>query len=340
MTLGIALIGAGNVGSRRAATASRRDRLVVVADTEELRATQLAHKYGARHTTQWEGAIHDPSVDAVAVCTSNKSLAPISIAALSAGKHVLCEKPMGRNALEAAGMAAAARDNERVLKVGFTLRFHPAVRRAHQLCAEGLIGPLFLVHGLYGHGGRTGYESEWRGDAELAGGGELLDQGVHLLDLSRWFLGDLRVEAALTPRWYWDVAPLEDNALILLQGDRGEVASLHTSWTMWRNRFSFEVVGRDGYMRVNGLGGSYGVESLTVGRRTALGAVPEESVHQYSAPDTSWDEDWADFRRAISDGRPPEVDAHAGLAVMGLVEAVYAKARQRATIAMFEGSPQ
>jgi predicted dehydrogenase len=270
----------------------------------------------------------------VAVCTSNKFLAPITIAALESGKHVLCEKPMGRNAVEAAEMAVAAHKANRILKVGFTLRFHPAIRQAYQLCAGGELGPIFFVQASYGHGGRPGYEKEWRGDPELAGGGELLDQGVHLLDLSRWFLGDLAVVAAITPRWHWQVAPLEDNAFVLLQGSGGRVASLHTSWTMWKNRFSFEVVGRDGYVRIDGLGGSYGVESLTVGRKRGEGSVPEDTVTRYGQPDESWDSDWIDLTSSIGEGRNPEVDAEAGLAVMRLVDEVYACAAKSRQVEM------
>jgi predicted dehydrogenase len=314
------------IGSRRAACAAGQSRLEVVADVDETRAKELARRYDARHTTDWKAAVTDPRVDVVAVCTTNKFLAPITIAALAAGKHVLCEKPFGRNLGEAIEIGAAAREAGRVLKVGFTLRFHPAIREAQAVCARGELGPLFFIQAVYGHGGRPGYEKEWRGNPDLAGGGELLDQGVHLLDLSRWFLGDLGVVAAITPRWHWEVAPLEDNAFILLRGRAGEVANLHTSWTLWKNRFSFEVFGRDGYARIDGLGGSYGVESLTIGRRRNVGRAPEELVTTYSAPDPSWDDDWRDLLSSIQDGRKPEVDGEGGIRVMHLVDDVYSLA--------------
>jgi predicted dehydrogenase len=324
VTLGVAIIGAGVVGSRRAACAASQSRLAVVADVDESRAAELAARYGSRHTSHWEDAVTAADVDVVAVCTSNKFLAPIAIASLEAGKHVLCEKPMGRNAGEAAKIAVAAQTARRVLKVGFTLRFHPAIRHARELCANGDIGPIFFVHAIYGHGGRHGYHQEWRGDPDLAGGGEMLDQGIHLLDLSRWFLGKLDVVAAITPRWHWKVAPLEDNAFVLLRGPKGEVANLHTSWTIWKNRFSFEVSGRDGYARIDGLGGSYGVETLTVGRRGSEGTVPEETVTDYDQPDPSWNADWSDLITSIEGGRAPEVGGDEGLALMQLVDEVYA----------------
>jgi predicted dehydrogenase len=321
--LRVGVIGAGLIGNRRAAVAAKLQQLAVVADIDEGRALELAHRYACRSAAGWEEVVNDPSIDIVAVCTTNKFLAPISIAALQAGKHVLCEKPLGRNADEAGRIADAARAAGKVLKVGFTLRFHPGIREAHRICASGSLGPLFFVRGVYGHGGRPGYDKEWRGNVELAGGGELLDQGVHLLDLSRWFLGELEVVAGLTPRWYWPVEPLEDNAFILLRGSNGVIANLQTSWTQWKNRFSFEVFGRDGYARVEGLGGSYGAETLTIGRRLAEGGVPQESTIECDDPDLSWEADWRDMVTAVEMSGRPEVDGECGLAVMMLVEDIY-----------------
>lgn len=331
MSLGVAVIGAGVVGAKRAASAADRCRLEIVVDADADRAAVVARKHGARHSTRWEDAIADQAVEVVAVCTPNKFLAPISIAALRAGKHVLCEKPMGRNGTEAAQIQEAARASGCVFKLGFTLRFHPALRRAHKVCADGEIGPPFLIEASYGHGGRQGYSKEWRGDAELSGGGELLDQGVHLLDLARWFLGELAVEAAATPRWYWDIAPLEDNAFVWLRGGKEAMASLHTSWTMWKNEFRFAVYGRSGYVKVDGLGGSYGTEKLIIGRRAGEGAVPDETVTTFSGPDESWEEDWDDLMSSVETGKAPEVDADGGLAVMRLVDRVYTCARDAPT---------
>lgn len=324
MMLRAAVVGAGLIGAWRAASAAKQSHLEIVADIDETRAVQLARRYGCRHTTKWEDVVADPRVDVVAVCTINKFLAPVAIAALNAGKHVLCEKPLGRNTEEASAVASVARRTSRIFKVGFNLRFHPAIRQAHDIYLKGELGPLLFIRAVYGHGGRPGYETEWRGNSEMAGGGELLDQGVHLLDLTRWFLGEASVVGSVLPRLHWEVAPLEDNAFVLLQTKSGQIASLHASWTQWRNRFSFEVFGRNGYARVDGLGGSYGVETLTVGQRLAEGGVPHESAKKFDGPDSSWDDDWNDFVVAVEHGSSPEVGAEDGLAVMRLVGAAYA----------------
>jgi predicted dehydrogenase len=229
-------------------------------------------------------------------------------------------------------MTAAARRAGRILKVGFTLRFHPGVRQAKQLCESGVVGPLFYVRAVYGHGGRAGYGGEWRGQRELSGGGELLDQGVHLLDLGRYFLGDFSEVVGIVPRYFWDIGDLEDNAFVLLRTVAGQVASLHTSWTQWRNQFLLEVFGRDGFIAVRGLGGSYGPETLTLGRRQSQSGPPLEETTLFEGTDSSWDDDWADFVDAIILGRPPAVGGDDGVAVMRLVDAVYATAERRTQI--------
>lgn len=330
MTVGIGIVGAGVVGGRRAAAAVRspRSRLVAVADVDESRASGLATRYGCRHLTDYRALLEDPAVDAVAVCTVNRWLAPITIAALESGRPVLCEKPMGRNGREAAAMAGAARRHDRPLKVGFTLRFQRGLARAHQLCEQGVLGPLFCIRAVYGHGGRPGYDLEWRADPELAGGGELLDQGVHLLDLARWFLGDLDQVFGLVPSWYWGRGAVDDNAFVVLSNRRGQVASLHASWTQWKNRFWFEVCGRDGSVEAEGLGGSYGPERLTLRRRRATGGPPDEERVDLGPPVSAWDADWDDFLDAVELGRPPAVSGDEALEVMRMVDAVYAASRE------------
>ncbi|MBI2887069.1 MAG: Gfo/Idh/MocA family oxidoreductase [Chloroflexi bacterium] len=325
MSIRVGVVGCGLIGRRRAAlaAASPRCTLVAVADVDEGRAQELAEEHGCAFTSDWRQLVARPDLDAVVVSTPNKFLAPIAIGALRAGRHVLCEKPMGRNAMEAADMLAAARSSKRLLKIGFTLRFQPGLRQAHHLCQQGDLGPLFFVRAVYGHGGRPGYDKEWRGNADLAGGGELLDQGVHLLDLARWFLGDFHDVAAFAPRWFWDIPPLEDNAFALLRTAGGQVASLHTSWTQWRNRFLFEVYGRDGYVKVEGLGGSYGPQTLVLGRRQPQSGPPAEEQQVFDGPDPSWDLDWQDFLDAAELGRSPEVNGEEGLSAMRLVQRVY-----------------
>ena len=192
-------------------------------------------------------------------------LATIALAAVEAGRHVLIEKPGARRVEELRLVAEAARRRHVVAKVGFNHRFHPAIARAKALADAGDIGPIMFIRGRYGHGGRLGYEKEWRFDPQTSGGGELIDQGSHLIDLARWFLGDLKVAFGFAPSYFWP-DPVDDNCFLALTSAAGQMAWLHASWTEWKNQFSLEIMGRTGKLAIDGLGGSYGPERLTYHR--------------------------------------------------------------------------
>jgi predicted dehydrogenase len=353
--LQVGLVGAGQVGSTRAAVVSEDPMaaLAVVADVQEERAREVAARWGAggcHVTTDWQEVVASPDLDVVIISTVNKFLAPISIAALQSGKHVLCEKPMARNLVEAQQMAEAAQSAGKLLKIGFNHRYYPAISKAHELCVKGEVGPLFFIRCIYGHGGRADYEKEWRGDPDLAGGGELLDQGVHIADLCRWFLGDFAEVYGVTATYFWNLGyfpsvekeqsfsvrnpkseirnQLEDNAFAILRTASGQVAFWHTSWTQWKNCFLLEICGRDGYVRVEGRGGSYGLQRLTLGRRRPESGPPEEEVWEFPGSDVSWEAEWADFAAAIREGRRPMGDEKDGLQAMRLIDAIYRSARE------------
>ena len=154
----------------------------------------------------------------VVVATTHDQLAENAIAALEAGAHVLVEKPAGIGSAQVEAVREAAERAGRRVKVGFNHRFHPGLMRAVEEARSGAHGEILNLRARYGHGGRLGYEREWRADPARSGGGELIDQGMHLLDLSHWLLGPLPLHSALTRTAYWDM-PVEDNAVVLL-GDR------------------------------------------------------------------------------------------------------------------------
>jgi histidinol-phosphate phosphatase family protein len=326
--IGVAVIGCGLIGHRRAATAAAHPgtALRLVVDTDGARAGELASSLGAEAATEWGDALQRDDVAAVVVCTPNAHLAPVAVAALQSGRHVLIEKPMGRSPAEAEAMAAAAAASGRLLKVGFNHRYHPALAQAAELYAAGAIGPLIQLRARYGHGSRPGCEREWRGDPQLAGGGELMDQGVHVLDLFQWFAGPaVRVQAEVQTA-VWPLGVLEDNAFGLLRFGGGVVGQFHVSMTQWKNLFSLEIHGAAGALVVEGLGGSYGTERLRVVRRNMAGGVPQVAEHEYPGPDDSWAAEWDDFASALH-GRPlRHGGAAAGVQVMHTVAALYAAA--------------
>jgi predicted dehydrogenase len=325
----VAVVGCGLIGARRAAqiVAHPDTELATVVDASESAAQAAASRYGVPARTAWQDATGDPDVDAIVVATPNAYLCEISCAALASGKHVLAEKPMGRNLAEARAMERAAAQAARVLKIGFNHRYHPAIRRARELVAAGAIGEPISARARYGHGGRPGYEREWRGDATLAGGGELTDQGVHVADLLHWFLGLPDEGFAYLQTAVWPIAPLEDAAFALFKFPSGCIAGVHTSWTQWKNLFSLEIAGTTGGLAIEGLGGSYGVERLIETRRRMEGGVPETSETLFEGEDRSWELEWADFVRAVRDGAPYDGTPEDGVAAMRMLDALYASAR-------------
>ena len=327
--LRVAVIGCGLIGKRRAEQAEQdpRSRLTWAVDASLEVAQTVASPAGATASESWRDAVQASDVDIVCIATPNMLLAPIAIAALAGGKHVLLEKPMGRNLEEARAIAQAADRAGRLVKIGFNHRYHPAIARAHERFALGEIGPLINLRVRYGHGGRPGYEKEWRGNFELAGGGELTDQGVHALDLVHWFAGLPTHLFAMTQTAVWPIAPLEDNGFALLRFDGARIASVHTTWTQWKNLFSLEIFGERGALIVEGLGGSYGVETLTVHERAMQGGAPRTHVEAFEGPDASWTLEWADFTAALLEGKPYHGGPRDGLAVMAMLRDLYASAQ-------------
>ncbi len=319
--LKVGIVGAGFIGRKRAgiATAHPDTQVVLVHDVQQEVAAEVAAENGGQVAASWQELVA-ADLDIVAVATTHDALAKISTAALCAGKHVLCEKPMGRNPVEAKLAVEAAQQNGRVLKAGYNHRYHPGIQKVYEVCAAGEIGPLMSIRGRYGHGGRPGYDREWRAIPEKAGGGELLDQGAHLIDLAKWLLGDFAEVKGYTETHFWDMKPLEDNAFGLFRTDEGQIASLHVSWTQWKNLFSFEVFGRDGYATAEGLGRSYGPEHAIIGRRNPEGGAPEIERFDYPQEDRSWELEWADFLRGIEGLATPY---SAGAEALATLEWIY-----------------
>jgi predicted dehydrogenase len=329
--VGVAIVGCGRIGQRRGevASADARSAVRAVVDIDAAAAASLASATGAVATADWEEVVASPAVDVVVVATPNAHLVQVAEAALRAGRHVLLEKPMGRSLAEAERLATAAAASGGVLKIGFNHRYHPGLAELLRVVASGRLGTLVHVLARYGHGGRPGLEREWRSDPGLAGGGHLLDQGVHLVDLLNAVAGVPAEAVAFLRTAVWPIAPLEDNAYALYRYGDGMVAQIQVSMTQWKNRFSFEVVGELGAAAVEGLGGSYGEERLVLTRRRPEGGVPELEERVYPGPDASWTAEWDDFMGAVADGRPLHHGSPAdGVAAMRMIDALYRSSRE------------
>jgi len=329
----VGIVGCGLIGGKRAKalTDCARDgsvpgRVVVVADRDAAKAARLAEMYGCEHTVKCSEIVRFAEVDAVVVATTNDALAEVTEAAVKNGKHVLVEKPAARGAAELAPVVEVARrafeENGVVVKVGFNHRFHPALLKSREIFESGALGEMMFVRGRYGHGGRLGMEKEWRGDPEIAGGGEMLDQGVHLIDLARWFLGDFPDVAGHVGRYFWDWK-VEDNGFALLKTDKGQTAFLHASCTEWKNLFSFEIYGKTGKLAIDGLGGSYGVERLAYYKMLPQMGPPETTIWEYPGEDRSWHLEWRHFAECVAARRQPSGNLDDALAALRVVQKLY-----------------
>ena len=321
----IAIVGCGLIGRKRLRALGPAHQLVAAADTDIARAQDLVRGVpGAIATADWKEAVNRPDVDAVIIATTNQWLAPITLAAISAGKHVLVEKPAARNSSELHPLWAAAKDKNLCVQVGFNHRYHPGLQKAREIVDSGVLGPLLFIRGRYGHGGRIGYDREWRADPAISGGGELLDQGVHLIDLAGWFLGGFEHVDGFAHTYFWDM-PVEDNGFMILRTALNQTAMLHASCTEWKNMFSLEIYGRDGKLHIEGLGGSYGVERLYFYKMLPQMGPPETTIWEYPGEDTSWVREFQKFCACVESGAPPEAGLPEAIAALEVVEAIYRK---------------
>ena len=319
--LGVGIIGCGLIGHKRA-TNLTGGRLVACADLSRDKAVALSRTVpGTVACEDWRDVLRHDDVKVVIVATPNDALAEISCAALEASRHVLVEKPAARSVKEVETIIQVARRTGRLVRVGFNHRYHPSFRKARELFDAGVLGPLMFIRGRYGHGGRLGYEKEWRADPAKSGGGELIDQGVHLIDLARWFLGDFTVVEGHAATYFWQM-PVDDNAFMNLRTAKGQTAFLHASCTEWKNLFSFEIYGRDAKLHIEGLGGSYGIERLAYYKMLPQMGPPETTIWEYPGADGSWGRELAEFLEDIRLGREPSAgiaDARAALEVVGCI---------------------
>lgn len=320
--LQFAIVGCGLIGCKRAAS-MKPGKIRYACDLDAARAAGLAKSNaGATDITDYQQALADPDVGAVIVATLNASLAPIALDAVRAGKHVLIEKPGALNSTQLRQVQAAVGQSGVKVRLGYNHRFHPALQKARELIDSGALGPLMFLRGRYGHGGRKGYDREWRADPKLSGGGELIDQGVHLIDLAGWFLGDLPTVDGHSATYFWDM-PVDDNAFLSLRSSGGQTAWLHVSCTEWKNLFSLELYGRNGKVAIDGLGGSYGQEKCTFYKMLPQMGPPETTVWEFPSGDGSWALELAAFEEDIRSGRTPSPGLREGIRILEIVEHIY-----------------
>ena len=324
----IGIVGLGKMGEVRF-EAVRQNPLMKVVAVSDVDKGKWAKFDDVMHTEDYTDLLA-ADLDAVFVCTPNLHTPEVVIAALDRGKHVFCEKPPGRNLGDIGRIIGAEeRNGHSVLKFGLNHRYHGSVREAKSIVDSGRLGRILWMRGVYGKSGGVGFEESWRSSREMAGGGILLDQGIHMLDLFRFFCGDFEEVKSFVAQSYWNI-DVEDNAFALLRNDRNQVAMLHSTSTHWKHTFALDIYLSEGYLEMNGiLSGtrSYGRETLTVGRKQfedesfAVGNPREEVTH--FDQDTSFQMEVDDFADCIVNGKAVEHgSSYDALQAMALVDRI------------------
>lgn len=303
--LHIGIVGLGKMGKIRAETVRENNDTVLISGTDP---NPPKSGLDGIHLCSDYRAVIESDVDVVFVCTPNRFAPDVAVAALDAGKHVFCEKPPGRNLEDVERILAAEQRNPGlVLKFGFNHRYHFGIQEAKRIVDSEIYGNILWMRGVYGKAEGSGNPEEWRDDPEIAGGGILLDQGIHMLDLFRHFCGDFVEIKSMCTRAYWE-RPLEDNAFALLRDTSGRIAMLHSSFTQWKHRFCLEIYMSDGFVMVEGMPSttrSYRDEWITHARKHtgyAIGNPHEQST--FCNTDPSWEMELAEFVDCIRTNSP------------------------------------
>lgn len=250
-------------------------------------------------------------IDCLVIATPNNITANAVVEGLTAGKHIFCEKPPGRNLSDVLKIQNYyEQSNELKLKFGFNHRVHQSVMEAQRIAKSGRMGKLMWGRGLYGKSGGLNFKDEWRSNVDISGGGILLDQGLHMLDLLILFFEDFTEVKSFITNTFWEI-PVEDNAFILLKNNKNQYASFHSSSTQWKHTFKLELFFSEGYMILSGIlsnSRSYGRETLIVARRQfedeleLMGNPGEEVI--YFDEDKSWELELKDFVKCVKENSP------------------------------------
>lgn len=274
-----------------------------------------------------EDIFRDPKIDAICICTPNHLNKPHTIAGLVSGKHVFCEKPPAFTGTDVIEIRAHEQESGRKLMYGFNHRHHESIKRMKQLVTDETMGRVLWMRGRYGKEVNDSFFDGWRAKKELAGGGIMLDQGIHMLDLMLHLGGDFDEVHAVVSNLFWKIDGIEDNVFAILKNTRSEIcASLHSTMTQWRYLFSLEVFLEKGAMVLNGLktsSGAYGSEDLAIKHNTNEGTFTSEERLIFHE-DTSWSSEIQHFVECIQSDKPIRHGSSSdALRVMNLIDQIY-----------------
>lgn len=302
--LNVGIAGYGVVGKRRRFFIDQNRHFKTAAVCDRVFQSDGTFEDGVRYYTNYKRLL-DERLDVLFVCLTNDIASEVTIAGLENGSHVFCEKPPGRDLKDIINVISCERKYPDLkLKYGFNHRYHDSVRDALRIVRSGELGKVINMRGVYGKSKIISFDSDWRTRRSQAGGGILLDQGIHIVDLIRLFGGEFVDVYSFISNDYWN-HDVEDNAYALMRNPDGIVAMLHSSATQWRHRFNLEITLEKGMVILSGIlsgSKSYGAETMTIVYASEDdGGDPREMTTRYNQ-DNSWRDEIDEFANAIVNG--------------------------------------
>lgn len=299
--LSVGIAGYGVVGQRRRHYIDRHPDFKTTAVCDIKFDNNGVLPDGVRFHSNYQQLLEEP-LDVLFVCMPNYIAPTVTIAGLERNLHVFCEKPPGRDVQDVLDVMVVEKKHPRLhLKYGFNHRYHDSVQHALRIIQSGELGEVVNMRGVYGKSKVLSYSGSWRAERRYAGGGILLDQGVHLVDLMRLFCGDFVEVKSFISNDFWK-HDVEDNAYAIMRDSKGRVSMIHSSATQWQHRFSLDIALTSGFLVLRGIlsgSKSYGEEELVIGRRdeSDVGATREETVRYVE--DKSWQMEIEEFADAV-----------------------------------------
>lgn len=322
--MNFAIVGCGLIGQKRASNL-HDNKLLYACDVDINKSKLISEKHNSCVAiSDLDIICTDNKIDAVIVSVTNNQLFPVSLKLIESGKNILIEKPGSISVDELLQLKKSMEKHNSIIRFGYNHRYHPACIKLLELIKDESIGEFMFLRGRYGHGGRIGYEKEWRFNKNISGGGELIDQGVHLIDLSSIFLGEFVYIDGHINTYYWNTN-LEDNAFLNLRNSKNNTAWLHVSCTEWKNTFSLELYFKHAKFHWEGLGGSYGTERLYYYKMTEEMGPPDTEIYEFPKQDNSWKIEINEFISDIKLKRIPNPGIKEAINTLNVVETIYKK---------------
>ena len=320
------IIGCGLIGIRRAQIVKNLGvEIFAFIDTNLDAAKNLGKKFNCLAFSNLdEIKLSESKIDCAFIATPHKFLCPIAKELIVHKISLFIEKPGAISANELNELMKLNEKYKILIAYGYNHRFHSAMLKANELIKNEDLGSPMFARGRYGHGGRVGYDKEWRSDKSISGGGELIDQGPHLIDLTHLYLGQSEEIQGFASTLFWDMN-VDDNAFITIKTKNQCVSQLQLSCTEWRNLFSFEIYFSKAKLHINGLGGSYGLETLTFFKMRAEMGPPLIQSWSWPGVEESWNRETKMFVESLKKQSldPYLVDSKAAIKILEVVEKIY-----------------